>query len=248
MKLQILSDIHILQWPKSWWDAFPQETQTDADVLILAGDIVALDQRHFEWSLARLREFGARYKHVLMVPGNHEFYGTSIEDGLGSLLAAEATLGNVQVLTTGEVVEIEGRRFLGDTGWFPDPGDDGAWEINDHRCIRDFIPYVYEEHDRFRSFLDTDLRKGDVVVSHHLPSAKSIHPQWKGYPTNAFFVSPEIEQDFIVPRQPSLWVHGHSHSAFDYRIGQTRVVAEPIGYPGERDDINWKKVVELDSV
>lgn len=35
----------------------------------------------------------------------------------------------------------------------------------------------------------------------------------------------------------ALWVHGHTHSSFDYMAGETRVVCNPFGYaancPGE---------------
>ena len=34
----------------------------------------------------------------------------------------------------------------------------------------------------------------------------------------------------ILQWQPQLWLHGHTHDSFDYRIGGTRVVANPRGY------------------
>ena len=33
--------------------------------------------------------------------------------------------------------------------------------------------------------------------------------------------------------QPKLWIHGHTHDRCDYAIGNTRVVANPLGYPTE---------------
>jgi hypothetical protein len=29
------------------------------------------------------------------------------------------------------------------------------------------------------------------------------------------------------------WTHGHMHQQFDYMVGDTRVVCNPRGYPGE---------------
>jgi len=42
-----------------------------------------------------------------------------------------------------------------------------------------------------------------------------------------------------------LWIHGHTHDSFDYNIGDTRVVCNPVGYYKEND--TWKKdlVIEI---
>ena len=34
----------------------------------------------------------------------------------------------------------------------------------------------------------------------------------------------------IEERKPALWVHGHTHTSFNYTIGPTRVVCNPLGY------------------
>ena len=31
----------------------------------------------------------------------------------------------------------------------------------------------------------------------------------------------------------ALWIHGHTHTFFDYVVSGTRVVCNPRGYPGE---------------
>jgi hypothetical protein len=33
--------------------------------------------------------------------------------------------------------------------------------------------------------------------------------------------------------QPKLWIHGHTHDRCDYVLAETRVVANPLGYPNE---------------
>ena len=37
-----------------------------------------------------------------------------------------------------------------------------------------------------------------------------------------------------------LWVHGHTHDEFDYKIGITRVVCNPRGYPKEKSNWHFK--------
>ena len=39
--------------------------------------------------------------------------------------------------------------------------------------------------------------------------------------------------DFISSTKVKLWVHGHIHTAFEYSIGDTRVICNPLGYPDE---------------
>jgi Icc-related predicted phosphoesterase len=37
-------------------------------------------------------------------------------------------------------------------------------------------------------------------------------------------------EEFILEHQPRLWIHGHTHETFDYRIGKTRIICNPRGY------------------
>jgi len=67
-----------------------------------------------------------------------------------------------------------------------------------------------------------------VVVTHLAPSRGSIAEKFVGSPINAAFVS-DLEAR-IERWQPALWLHGHVHDSFDYRVGKTRVVANPRGY------------------
>ena len=73
-----------------------------------------------------------------------------------------------------------------------------------------------------------------VVVSHHAPSARSLDPRFGDDPVNAGFAS--ALEPLIESLQPAAWIHGHVHRAIDYRLGSTRVVCNPRGYPGEFDN------------
>jgi Icc-related predicted phosphoesterase len=91
-----------------------------------------------------------------------------------------------------------------------------------------------EEHDKMLDYINAVVseRANDkfVVIGHHGPSRKSIHEKF-AHDTimNGAFVS--SLDDFIAYRpQIKLWLHGHTHSAFDYTIGETRVVCNPRGY------------------
>jgi Icc-related predicted phosphoesterase len=68
------------------------------------------------------------------------------------------------------------------------------------------------------------------VVTHHLPTYRSVAPRFKSSPLNAFFVS-DLEE-LIEERRPRLWMHGHTHTSVDQRVGSTRFLCNPFGYVG----------------
>lgn len=249
MKLQVMSDLHVINMghrygPNYWHTEFLPSIQTDADVLVLAGDIVSLAPRNWRWSMERLKDLRKMYAHVVMVAGNHEFYGTSITDV--DLNEVEADTG-VNVLFPGKTVVINGQRFLGGTMFQPEPPEDHIArfnEISDHFCIHDFNESAPAEYKALKSYLLKELREGDVLVTHHAPSLFSLDPQWAGHPCNYWFITEDMEP-VILEKKPALALHGHIHSPMDYQLGSTRVIASPYGYPGEGVTFDPHLVVEI---
>jgi Icc-related predicted phosphoesterase len=232
MKIQVLSDLHL-----EFQDYTP--TKTDADVVVLAGDIhvkaqgVKWAQKHFDCP-------------VVYVLGNHEYYGGSLGRTLRKLKEA-AEGSNVHVLEQESLV-LGGVRFLGGTLWtdYRLTGNqvlaqwDAQQTMTDFRKIRDeqfrkVRPHqLAEKHYDLRRFIEQQLAAPfegkTVVVTHHAPSGASIHPRYKDSPSHlvASYASP-LEQYFD-PEAVALWVHGHMHDSFDYELAGTRVVCNPRGY------------------
>jgi Icc-related predicted phosphoesterase len=76
-----------------------------------------------------------------------------------------------------------------------------------------------------------------VVVGHHPPSKLSTKPQYEKDTIVNGAYSSDMSELILDNPQIKLWVHGHTHSEFDYMIGSTRIVANPRGYVGyERGD------------
>lgn len=241
MKLHLASDIHLEHWyvRGSRGHLRMIEKIPECDVLVLAGDILSLhvfsDLEHEDiWE-----SFAGKAKLVVYVPGNHEYYGSSVEVGRNVLkMMAQGFPANVKLLGADprQIVEFEGRRILGDTLWFGDDPDNHLYEkfLSDFNVIRGFKPWVYEEHGTTRGFLARNVKKGDIVVTHHLPSDKSVPRKYKNSGLNRFFVAPC--DDIIEATEPALWLHGHTHGACDYKVGETRVLCNPMGYPGEKSE------------
>jgi Icc-related predicted phosphoesterase len=244
LRIQIISDLHLEFHPDGGRCLLSTMDFQSSDVLLVAGDLCSAK------TIARSFELlcGVYRGPIIYVPGNHEYYGSSFSKVDALLAATEQAHPNLSVLNN-KTMEVAGRRILGTTLWFPDQPSNYRYEdmLNDFRMIRGFKEGVYVAHTQARQFLGSELRAGDVVVTHHLPSAESVSARHKKSPLNRFFVSPLDE--LILQRQPALWVHGHTHDSADYHLGHTRVVCNPFGYLGHELNVGWdaQKVVEVNA-
>ena len=65
-----------------------------------------------------------------------------------------------------------------------------------------------------------------MVVTNHAPHPNSVPAQYVGDSLSPAFAS-NLEK---LMGKASLWVHGHVHDSFDYRVNGTRVVCNLRGY------------------
>lgn len=244
MKLGIASDLHLEFFKDHAALNFINELDSDGvDVLVLAGDILSI-KRQMQMK-AILSAFKNKYKNVVWVLGNHEYYNNIPR--CTQLALREAEKAGVHLLNNSSVT-IDGQRFIGGTGWFPELPDTTAFHkhcMTDFDLIDHLEPWVYKEHEYFVDFLTTCLKPEDVLVMHHLPTTKSVHSKYAGNHLNRFFLC-DIEK-LILDRQPKLVINGHGHDQFDYKIGETRIISNPKGYEFEatRKYFNPKLVVEV---
>lgn len=230
MKLQIMSDLHLEMHADGGAEFIRHLDPIGVDVLVLAGDIAMA--RHYGDLENVFERLARKYRHILYVPGNHEYYKSSPNHVARNLARLVKDIPEVVIPDNGAVV-IAGQRFIGGTMWFrPDPmGDMNKRFMNDFSLIEDFEPWVYDQNAAFEKALATRLEAGDVVLTHHLPTPKSVPPRFARSAINAFFVSDMTS--YLRELQPKLWIHGHTHDRCDYVIDNTRVVANPLGYPNE---------------
>lgn len=103
------------------------------------------------------------------------------------------------------------------------------------RGSRRLVPMdTLQLHRRHRSWLRAKLEEPfdgpTVVVTHHAPHRGSLAPRFTDDWASGGFVN-ELRPEFF--RVPALWVHGHTHDSFDYKVEGCRVVCNPRGY------LNW---------
>lgn len=240
MKIQIASDLHLERMQR--FPGFRAVTPADdADLLIIAGDI-----HHGAGAIAAFADWPVP---VLYVHGNHEAYDAQYPEVVAQIAQASAAQGNVihlenRVHVAGDV------RFLGCCLWtdyglqqeglehltVPEKMAEAERILFDHRVIGMPGDAVFRAqdaldlHQQSRHWLAQQLAQpfagATVVITHHGVHPHSIHPRFAGSPLNPGFISD------LSPllAQADLWIHGHVHDSFDYRIGDCRVVTNPRGY------------------
>lgn len=235
MRIHILSDLHLEYAPF-------QPGNVDADLTVLAGD-VHTGTNGIKWILENFP-----HKPVVYVLGNHEFYGQKIQKLVAKIKDLAAGT-NVHVLEN-DRFEVGDAVILGATLWtdFRLHGDPVIAEVtaqtgmNDFRRIRLMPSYRRFQpkdaralHAQSLEWISKQMNEKHgrklIVVTHHAPSPQSIPPRFEGDPLNAAFAS-NLDR-FIEQCGAALWIHGHIHQRSDYMIGNTRVVANPRGYPTE---------------
>lgn len=260
MRLLVLSDLHL----EVWREYAPRidMSASKPDVVILAGDIYT-KSRAPAWAA---RTFPS--VPVLYVAGNHEFYGEAIETS-GVAIQRECEIyPNVHYLDCGEYV-LPGVRFLGATLWTdfslfsPDRKGsamlDARAVMNDYQRIRVATAGYRKLHPQDTARLHAEQKKWldvklsepfpgqTVVVTHMAPSMRSVASRYSADPVSAAFAS---NLDNLTAKA-DIWIHGHTHTSFDYQLGRCRVVANPLGYllrggGAENENFNPNFIVEVE--
>lgn len=220
----------------------------EADVLILAGDI------HTKGRVDFVNQAAERYRHVLYICGNHEYYGGHL-NFIPDSIRRHIKMPNAHFLER-ETIELDGVRFHGTTLWTSINNANPIDMMRAEGGMNDFVRigglkkhqtgtlvWLYMHHESVR-FLRKNIQPGDVVITHHAPSLQCIDEYWKCDPLNPAYCS-DLD-DLILDTKPGLWFHGHMHTCQDLQIGETRVIRNPRGYLGDRvPEFNPRMVVEI---
>lgn len=247
----------------------PRQFGGPIDGVLIAGDT---DTGQAEMYLRFGRQVWERYGvPVIMVLGNHEYYGCEIHhlhERERQVLAEMHDEGVELHVLHGETITIAGVRIAGATLWTDfhlDPArihESRAYAeswMNDYRAIRiddggprplrtgDVLDMHYVDKAALWSILCKPHAGPTIVMSHHMPVAQAVHRNYLNHPLNAAFASdlmPEIRDlNFDV------WIYGHSHENNEFDIatetGLKRFISNPRGYPGETTRFDPVRILEL---
>lgn len=237
MKLACYSDLH-LEFQHNW--ELPKDL--DADVLVLAGDIIVFDD--FLPLKELLRNW---HKPVIFVAGNHEYYTRQTmlkcQDVFKRWLVVE--LPHVRFLYN-ESISINGVNFFGGTMWTDFNNNDSiakghaAGSMNDYRLIYaetgrftpdDSIALHNEFVTALTCWFEEELTGPRVVITHHAPVVKRDTKFSESHLQPVFTAYDVIPM--IKKYQPDLWIYGHTHECDRQTIGKTKIVSNQLGYPRE---------------
>ena len=267
MKIAYISDIH-----HEFGNQVDVQLQERVDVLVLVGDIDAgkkvVDRavfiangnaRHVVFICGNHEFYGSRIDKV----------HTRINLDLVEYYADTKTNADPELHFLNDTfVDIDGYRFAGNTCWtdFELTGDpylssfkaEGA--MNDYRRIKFFD----ERRNIYRKLRANDVMRFNlytkfflfeeiahainegrhdklVIVTHHGPTHMSIDPDFIGNELNPAYAN-NWGRKIAYEGGPKLWFHGHIHCDKDYMCGDTRVLCNPYGYPGQRRGSRIKTV------
>lgn len=243
MRLRIWSDLH-LEMRRNAAMLLPLPSVTDADMVILAGDI-GNGAHGVQWAAETFPDTPVGY-----VLGNHEFYHGDIADTLAACRrASEGT--SVRVLEQDTWDIAPGLRLLGATLWTDLAlwGDSGsqtgaldAMQMNDFHLItmagKRFTPAAAVDlHDATLTWLHAELARAAIdevraiVLTHHAPHVCCLGPVFVSTrdALSPCFAS-DLSELLVGPMPPSVWVSGHTHANFSGHVGKTLLVSNQAGY------------------
>lgn len=236
MKIISYSDLHL-----EFGTDFAPPEGSDADVMILAGDIITFqDPTPLSHLLAHWK------KPVFFVAGNHEYYRSEPMRKAASQFKRWLAKHHPNVtFLQDEAVALDGVYFFGGTMWtdFAQASDRAMWEahqgMNDYRLItisgnKPLTPrHTVRMHTAFvkklRAWFEQELAGPRVVITHHAPVVrpKSRYAESTLRPAYRSLDMVEVIETY----QPDLWVYGHTHDGDDHFNGKTRIISNQLGYP-----------------
>jgi len=248
---QILSDLH-LEVGKQYEDF---KIVPFAPYLVLAGDIGRLSD--YAAFLSFLEVQCHQFQLVFLVLGNHEFYGSTHEQGLelAKKLESEPQL-------EGKMVLLHKRRFdvphssiiiLGCSLWsqIPDTASKIVeTKVNDFKKIEDWtveshnaahaaeLEWLKTEVESIQQHNGTTSKKASpaeakrtiLIITHHAPSIElTSEPHLIGSPWNSAFAT-DLLTDAEEWSDVQTWVFGHTHYSTEFSKSGVKVISNQRGY------------------
>lgn len=253
MKFQYFSDIHLEHYHDNVGKVKRvfNIKSVDADVLLCAGDIGKPSHKSYK---SFLSDMSVIFHKVLVVAGNHEYYGMSMSmesvDELCREVTRQMPQNNVHFLQNEEIHLSEDLSVFGGTFWTHIPRSKYVYVtgmVNDYRCINAFTPDVSNQlHENAVSALQTCIDNTPpehkwVVMSHHMPSLDLIAEQYRRQPYTDMNYAFASNIDIADVEKIKAWVYGHTHISHQHG----KFYCNPVGYKNENKHWDLNKTFTI---
>ena len=255
MKLRIISDIHCDI------NGFKNTTFDFGDDFVICCGDVSCDRFSTEFWINR------NLRQGIVIAGNHLGYHPVTQDNNDSFNLSITYLKNKfknkiyslenQRLTINDVIFV-GCTLFTDFKLYNRKSECeliAYKSLNDYRYVKLFKSGNLVKiqpadqirmHNKSKKYIENVCKENPdkkiVVVTHHAPSSKSIPEEYKADDLSAAFAS-NLEEIIAKYDNLKLWCHGHIHNNTDYNLYGTRIVANPLGYPGENPKFDRNGII-----
>jgi hypothetical protein len=276
-KIKVISDMHLEFWdfnkiPKIMDRKFPVALDDEDTILCCAGDI-GLFSKYASTYKPFFQLMSTRFKHVIVVPGNHSYYNSSEWGNENDYWKDKKIPYNVHYLDNKSII-IDDILFIGSCLWTDFNNSDPIAMLKASRGMNDFITIKKKEsevvadygqiiqsnrlspedtvirHKESVAFIKKELSEypdmKTVVVTHHGASSSCVPNMYRGDGLNPAYYT-NLEDLILDNQQIKYWFSGHTHTSLQFEIGFTKYIINPFGYYYQEENMNFDPnlVVEL---
>jgi Icc-related predicted phosphoesterase len=226
-----------------------------ADIIVLTGDIDnGVD------SLPFIKKLIKHNYTVIYVLGNNECYNYYPEDVISEWRTISEQINNFYFLE-GDSVIIEDIEFFGTCLWTSVGTKHREEKVNEEeekflhttrqfKLTKGFTcekmkNTFYDKVEQIEKLIKNSKADKKVVLSHYLPSSKSIDQKYRNSKLTNIFKS---DLEWLIEKYDiNYWFHGHTHSLVNYKIFNTQIICNPYGRK-EDNNLNYtleKTIIKL---
>lgn len=229
LKIQIVSDLHIEQ-TDDLDIKIDYYIKPVGDILILAGDIGSLYK--YEQLCNFLTSVCGKFKHVVYVPGNCEYYYISednrmkMSDLKKSFADLTTKLTNLTILDRG-LIQIGDVIIAGCTLWSDAKINIPKYIVKIHKISSTFYKFMFDRDIQFIKEVISHTKKNKcklIMVTHYAP-----HPQFVETKRPKFASLYGTDLSELFDECITHWIFGHTHKNIDVNINSINFVTNQFG-------------------
>jgi len=240
-----------------------------ADVLVLAGDICAINKAEdYDKFLAMLTYYTPKYAYVIMIAGNHEYYCTGTPtkdmcmDAVNRRLKSLSKTYTNYIYLNCDTITLSIKKkpyiFIGATLWTKvciANRQTVQDKMNDYECIYTHKPSgiakftvadmqkLHAKHVLFikKTLLELKGKKVTaILITHHKPVGDTCDEK-KTVLTQAY----ECDITNLITMPVKIAIYGHTHVKYDKTIYGVRYLSNPRGYPSQHTKYDNDGAIEI---